>query len=108
MDFLLRGWKWPSTADFAVLLVCGIVGAASTFLLTKAYTLSTASGLAPFEYTALLWSIFLGWLVFDHLPAAKDWAGIALLVAAGLVSVYASDKAEAEPASVTDANAGKG
>ena len=107
MDFLLRGWQWPTATDFAVLLLCGVVGAASTFLLTKAYTLSSASGLAPFEYTALLWSVFLGWLVFNHLPAAKDWIGIALLVAAGLVSVYASDKAEAEPARASDKNAAK-
>ena len=90
MDFLLRGWHWPSTTDFLVLLVCGVAGAASTFLMTKAYTFSTASRLAPFEYTALLWSVFLGWLVFDDLPALKDWAGIALLVCAGLVSVEAS------------------
>lgn len=91
MDFLLRGWQWPSARDFAILLACGIVGSASTFLLTKAYTQSSASSLAPFEYTALLWSIFLGWLVFDHLPATKEWLGIALLVAAGLTSVSMAD-----------------
>jgi drug/metabolite transporter (DMT)-like permease len=95
MDFLLRGWQWPSTRDFMILLICGIVGSASTFLLTKAYTLSEASTLAPFEYTALLWSIFLGWLVFGNLPVAEEWAGIALLVGAGLVSVYAADTKQA-------------
>lgn len=92
MSFLLSGWQWPSAWDFGVLLVCGVVGSASTFLLTRAYSLSDASRLAPFEYTALLWSIFLGWLVWGHLPALKDWAGIALLVGAGMVSVYMADK----------------
>jgi len=94
MSFLLSGWQWPSLRDFLVLLACGVVGAASTYLLTKAYTLSDASSLAPFEYTALLWSIALGWLVFGHLPATKDWFGIALLVGAGLVSVYLAEKKE--------------
>ena len=96
MDFLLRGWQWPSTVDFVVLLVCGVVGSASTFLLTRAYTLSSASRLAPFEYTALLWSIALGWLVFDHIPPAKDWLGIAFLVGAGLVSVYMGEDNDAK------------
>lgn len=95
MSFLLSGWQWPSTRDFIVLLVCGVVGSASTFLLTKAYTLSDASSLAPFEYTALLWSIVLGWLVFGHFPPLKDWAGIGLLVGAGLVSVYMAEKKKA-------------
>ena len=88
MGFLLSGWAWPTARDAFVLLLCGVVGAASTYLLTRAYTLSDASRLAPFEYTALLWSIFFGWLVFGHLPPLKDWVGIALLVGAGLISVY--------------------
>jgi drug/metabolite transporter (DMT)-like permease len=92
LSFLLSGWQWPSARDAGVLLLCGVVGSASTYLLTKAYSLSDASRLAPFEYTALLWSIFLGWLVWGHLPAAKDWLGIALLVGAGLVSVYMAEK----------------
>lgn len=102
MDFLLRGWLWPSGIDTLVLVACGIAGAASMYFLTKAYTLTAASRLAPFEYTALLWSIFLGWLAFGDLPSPKDWLGIALLVGAGLVSIAAADKEEdtsaAEPA----------
>lgn len=99
LGFLLSGWQWPSTRDVLVLLACGVVGAISTYLLTRAYTLSDASRLAPFEYTALLWSIALGWLVFGHFPPLKDWFGIALLVAAGLVSVYMAEKTEPEKAS---------
>ena len=57
---------------------------ASTFLLTKAYSLSDASRLAPFEYTALLWSIFLGWLVWGHFPDALTWLGIAVICASGV------------------------
>lgn len=51
----------------------------------------------PFEYTALLWSILLGWLAFHDLPSAKDWAGNLLLVGAGLVSVYEALKQNAKP-----------
>lgn len=92
MSFLLSGWQWPSLRDALVLLACGVVGSISTYLLTRAYALSDASSLAPFEYTALLWSIALGWLVFGHFPPLKDWFGIALLVGAGLLSVYMAEK----------------
>ena len=102
MDFLLRSWTQPGFLDVIVLLSCGIVGAAATLMLTKAYTTASASGLAPFEYTALIWSIALGWLVWNHLPSAKEWVGIAILVVAGLVSVYAAD---GKPEEVSDATA---
>ena len=92
MDFLLRSWREPGLFDFLALLTSGVVGAAATLFLTKAYTSATASGLAPFEYTALIWSIVLGWLVWNHLPSGKEWVGIIILVAAGLASVYAADK----------------
>jgi len=92
MDFLLRHWAEPGVFDVLALLACGVIGSTATLLLSKAYTSSSASGLAPFEYTALLWSIVLGWLVWNHLPSSKEWIGIAILVAAGLVSVYFAEK----------------
>ncbi len=75
-----------------------MIGATATLMLTKGYAASSASRLAPFEYTALLWSILLGWMIWDHLPSGKEWLGMAMLVAAGLVSVYAADSDEDEPA----------
>lgn len=100
LDFLLRGWQQPDLLNVVALLICGVVGAAATLMLTKGYAASSASHLAPFEYTALLWSIVLGWLIWDHLPTGKEWLGMALLVAAGLISVYAADKGEAAAAAV--------
>lgn len=99
MSFLLSGWQWPSLRDFLVLLVCGVVGAISTYLLTRAYALSDASSLAPFEYTALLWSVALGWLVFGHFPPLKDWFGIGLLLGAGLVSVDMAERKQPQKVS---------
>lgn len=99
MSFLLSGWQWPSLRDFMVLLACGVVGAISSYLLTRAYALSDASSLAPFEYTALLWSVALGWLVFGHFPSLKDWFGIGLLLGAGLVSVYMAEKKQQQKVS---------
>ena len=96
MDFLLRGWQWPEAYHLAALLVCGVIGAAATLLLTKGYAMSSASLLAPFEYTGLIWSILLGWVIWGHLPSSKDWLGMALLVAAGVVSVSTAESGNTE------------
>lgn len=96
MDFLLSGWKQPGVFDFLALLTCGVISSTATLLMSKAYASSSASSLAPFEYTALLWSIVLGWLVWNHLPSPKEWIGMAILIAAGLVSVYSTEKKSEE------------
>lgn len=99
-DFLLRGWQWPNTSDVILILVGGAVGSAAMLFLTKAYATSSASVLAPFEYTALLWSIVLGWLIFSHLPSAREWLGIVILVAAGLASALHTRQDNPQPGGV--------
>jgi S-adenosylmethionine uptake transporter len=39
---------------------------------------------APFRYSALIWAILLGWLVFDDFPRGLTLLGAAIIVATGL------------------------
>jgi drug/metabolite transporter (DMT)-like permease len=50
--------------------------------------------LAPFEYTALVWSTTLGYFVFGDFPVLSVWLGVAVIVASGL---YTIRRASAEP-----------
>jgi drug/metabolite transporter (DMT)-like permease len=47
---------------------------------------------APFRYTALLWAIFLGWIVFDQLPDVWTVVGAAIVVATGVFTLYRERK----------------
>jgi drug/metabolite transporter (DMT)-like permease len=78
-------WKAISGAQAALL------GAAALFLSGGYYlvTVSMRTGgevnvISPFRYTALLCALLLGYLVWGHVPNALAWAGIVLLVGAGL------------------------
>ena len=42
---------------------------------------------APFEYTALVWATFLGFMVFGDFPGPLVWTGVAIIVAAGLYAI---------------------
>ncbi len=42
---------------------------------------------APFEYTALVWATFFGFVVFGDFPGAMVWTGVAVIVAAGLYTI---------------------
>ena len=67
---------------------CGIVAGLGLVLLTQAYRVAEASVVAPFEYTGLIWSVLLGFLVWNEWPDAVSWFGIAIIIAAGLFILH--------------------
>jgi drug/metabolite transporter (DMT)-like permease len=46
---------------------------------------------APFEYTALIWAVVLGAVVFGDLPPPSFWLGAAIIVGAGLYTLRGQD-----------------
>lgn len=73
----------------------GLLGAASVFLsagyflVTVAMRAGEMSLIAPFRYSGLVFALLLGYAVWGHVPNAWAWAGIALLLGAGLWLVQA-------------------
>ena len=46
------------------------------------------SAVAPFRYTALLWALALGYVVFGEIPDLMTVAGAAIIVGSGLFTLY--------------------
>ena len=53
-------------------------------MLIRAYMRATAPVLTPFLYTQIAVATLAGWLVFNHVPDALAWAGIAIIAASGV------------------------
>ena len=85
LDFLLRAWVVPPPADYPVLLIIGLSSAIGGYCVSQAYRVSEAAVIAPFEYTALVMSIVLGFTIFGTLPDWVAWTGTGLILASGLV-----------------------
>jgi drug/metabolite transporter (DMT)-like permease len=79
------GWVMPDPIDFARLVAIGCLGGVAQFFMTRAFQYAPASAVAPFEYASLLFAIGFGWLFWADLPGPTQFAGSALIVAAGLV-----------------------
>lgn len=88
LAFLLRGWVMPTPFDLMLMMSCGVIAAAGLTLLTQAYRIGEASVVTPLEYTGLLWSVIYGWVFWRQWPTAPDWAGIAIIVGAGLYILW--------------------
>lgn len=88
LAFLLRGWVMPTGFDLMLMMACGVIAAAGLTLLTQAYRIGEASVVTPFEYTGLLWSVIYGWAFWQQWPTMPDWAGIAIIIGAGLYILW--------------------
>lgn len=82
------GWSPLTISDTAALL-----GAASALIIGYHFIITALregdiSFMAPFRYTALIWAIALGYLVFGDIPDAAMLAGGAIVVASGLYALY--------------------
>lgn len=84
LQFLMRGWAWPTLWDGFLMCACGAIAAIGLTALTQAYRISRSSDVAPFEFTFAFWGVLWGWLFWGDLPDALGWAGIAVIILAGI------------------------
>jgi drug/metabolite transporter (DMT)-like permease len=82
---LLEGWKPMALREWALLVGAAAFLAAGYQLIIRATRSGDISAVAPFRYVCLLIAIALGWLIWGHVPNVMGWAGIALVIGAGLV-----------------------
>lgn len=88
----LSGWVAVQPAAAVLLLAAGgflIVGYLSVVMAMRVGDIATV---APFRYTALIFAIALGWIIFGHLPGPMTLAGAAIIVASGIYTFYRERK----------------
>lgn len=77
-------WMDPTPRQWALLVALGVVSAVAQLLMTEAYRRGETTLLAPFEYSALIWTMLMAALIWGEWPGLLDLAGFAVLVGAGL------------------------
>jgi drug/metabolite transporter (DMT)-like permease len=83
-------WTWvtPRGMDWVWLAAVGLIGGVAQIAMTRAFTMAPIAVVAPFEYTAMLWAVGLGWFVWGTLPDAWTWAGSLVLIGSGLYILH--------------------
>ena len=85
---LFFAWRTPEGVEWLMLIGIGLIGGVGQIFLTLSYRLGQASLLAPFDYTAMLYALVIGYLVFSEVPSNTTLAGAAVVVSAGLFIVW--------------------
>ena len=82
------GWVSPTGTELAVLAGIGFLGGTSHILLTESYRYASASVVAPFDYTSMIWALLLGYVMFGETPTVMIFIGSLIICAAGLFVIW--------------------
>jgi drug/metabolite transporter (DMT)-like permease len=82
-------WKPLTGSQWLLLSGIGVFFALTQYLIILAYRYASATELSPFNYTVVVFSGLLGWLVFGTVPDALGMLGAVLICLGGILSIEA-------------------
>jgi drug/metabolite transporter (DMT)-like permease len=80
-------WVTPTLPQLALLTVVGMLGIGGQSLITHGLTMGEATVLVPLDYSRIIYSAALGYLLFNEIPGPWSFAGMALIVGCSLYLV---------------------
>lgn len=86
--FPLGGWTPLSGRALGLLLLAAVLLLIGYQSVIMALRSGDISAIAPFRYSALIWAMLLGYLVFGDVPDAMMLTGASIIVLSGLYAFY--------------------
>ena len=96
----LPQWRAIEPRHWIVIAGVGVTGGLGQWAITEAFRIGEASFIAPFEYSALAWGLALDWILWQTLPAARAFAGAAVIIASGIYLIRRERVRDHAPAAV--------
>ena len=81
---LLRVQQMPTGTEMLWLLAIGSVAIAGQFAMTTAYQLARPGQVGVYNYSAVVWAAFLGWLFWGETLVLSTVLGTLLIIGAGI------------------------
>jgi len=85
-------WVTPSWPQLALLTLIGFLSIAGQGMITHGLTMGDATVLVPLDYSRIVYSAIVGYLVFSEIPGPFSFAGMALIVACSLYLVLTENE----------------
>ena len=81
-------WQPVSAMQLLVLMAAALLVFGGCLCSIMAMRAGEIAFVAPFRYSGLIWALLLGWLVFGDWPDLLTMVGAAIVVGAGLFTLY--------------------
>jgi drug/metabolite transporter (DMT)-like permease len=75
LPLALLHWQAPSLAQLLLFVVCGFLGSAGHYCLTRSYAAADISASQSVKFLDLVWATIIGWLVFAEGPSRSTLIG---------------------------------
>ncbi|MGC1497319.1 MAG: DMT family transporter [Sulfitobacter sp.] len=81
-------WTLPGVQVLALIICAGFIGGVAQIMITSSYRFGTASMLAPFDYSSMIFASIIGWVVFSEVPTQSILIGASLVIAGGVLIIW--------------------
>ena len=84
IKFIFR--EWFSNFDYTLqyIILMGILASIAFICVFKAYSNYSTSITSIFEYSLIIWSIIIGYFLFDDIPTIRTIIGVIIVIGAGV------------------------
>lgn len=85
---VVGGWRAITPFDLGLFAVGGFLLGGAQYLTIEAFRYAEAAVVAPFEYTAVLWAMLYGYLIWGDVPDRWIVSGSVLVIGSGLYILH--------------------
>ena len=84
VKFIFREWFSNFGYTWQYIVFMGILASIAFTCVFKAYSTYSTSITSIFEYSLIIWSIIIGYFLFDDIPTIRTIAGVIIVMSAGV------------------------
>jgi drug/metabolite transporter (DMT)-like permease len=82
LPLALWHWQWLDPWQWAGFVLCGVLGSAGHYSLTRSFKVADISATQSAKFLDLVWSAIMGWLLFADVPSHSTLLGGTVISAA--------------------------
>ncbi|HWK97894.1 MAG TPA: DMT family transporter [Pseudolabrys sp.] len=94
-------WVAVGLFDGALLALLGVVAMVAFLCINRSLSVAPASVVVPYQYTAIVWAVLLGFIFFGDIPSTQMLIGAGIIIAAGIY-IFIREQQLSKPPAFTE------
>ena len=90
-QFIFREWFSNPSYAWPFIISMGLISVLAFYFILNAYSIASPSVVSLFEYSLIIWSILIGYFLFDSVPSIRTLFGATIIIIAGIY-IYLREK----------------
>jgi len=90
-QFIFREWGTNPSFSIPFIIAMGTIATFSFYFVFNAYSITSPSVVSLYEYSLIIWSILIGYILFNNIPTLRTFIGVLIIICAGIY-IYMREK----------------